>query len=92
MMISFDVEETTMTTDKNNSCHLGAAAPAFKSATREYACREAIRLGERKARTAKQPQGPVRGARKSCPVVSKRTYRQVISDGDTPRKGFCYAS
>ena len=57
-----------MTTDKNNSCHLGAAAPAFKSATR------------------------LRGARKSCPVVSKRTYRQVISDGDTPRKGFCYAS
>ena len=49
MKISFDEEETTMTTDRNNSCHPGATAPAFKSATREYACREAIRLGEREA-------------------------------------------
>ena len=47
MRISFLETETTMTTDKNNSCPPGAPAPGFKSAVREYACREAIRLGER---------------------------------------------
>ena len=35
--------------------------PVSRSATLEYACREAIRLGEREARTAKQPQGHVHG-------------------------------
>ncbi len=44
-----------MTTGKNNSCHPGVTAPGFKIATREYACREAIGVGERDAQTAKQP-------------------------------------
>ena len=59
-----------MTTDKNNFCHPGATAPGFKSAAREYACREAIRLGEREARTAKQPQGPVRGEKEDVVFTS----------------------
>ena len=46
-----------MTTDKNNFCHPGATAPGFKGAAREYACREAIRLGVREARTAKERVG-----------------------------------
>ena len=51
--------ETTATTGKNNLGHPGATAPGFMIGGWEYACREAIRLGEREARTAKQPQGPV---------------------------------
>ncbi len=47
-----------------------ATAPGFKSAAREYACREAIRLGEREARTAKQPQGPVRGEKEDVVFTS----------------------
>ena len=65
-----DEKETTMTTDKNNFFNLGATAPGFKSAAREYACREAIRLGEREARTAKQPQGPVRGEKEEVVFTS----------------------
>ena len=34
MRISFVEKETTMTTDKNNSCHPGATAPGFKIAAR----------------------------------------------------------
>ena len=34
------------------------SAPGFKIAAREYACREAIRLGEHEARTAKLLQAP----------------------------------
>ena len=59
-----------MTTDKNKFCYPGATAPGFKSAAREYACREAIRLGEREARTAKQPQGPVRGEKEDVVFTS----------------------
>ena len=52
-----------MTTDKTTlSCHPGATAPApqrlQKSVAREYACCEAIRLAERKARTAKRIHRP----------------------------------
>ena len=34
MRLSFVEKETTMTTDKNNSCHPGATAPGFKIAAR----------------------------------------------------------
>jgi len=34
MRISFVEKETTMTTDKNNSCYPGATAPGFKIAAR----------------------------------------------------------
>ena len=34
MRVSFVEKETTMTTDKNNSCHPGATAPGFKIAAR----------------------------------------------------------
>ena len=39
MRISFVEKETTMTTDKNNSCYPGATAPGFKIAAR-FARRE----------------------------------------------------
>jgi len=32
MRISFIKKETTMTTDKNNFCNLGATAPSFQNA------------------------------------------------------------
>ena len=44
----------------------GGYVRGYKNAAQECACREAIRSGERNARTAKQPQGPARGEKMSC--------------------------
>jgi len=54
---------------ENNFISRRATARRLKNAAQEYACREAIRLGERKARTAKLPQGPVRDEKKKVVLV-----------------------
>ncbi len=70
-------------------------APGFKSVAREYACREAIRQGEREALTAKQPQGrrPVCGEKEdavftSCFVCFQKNLqaRKFSFRGDLKRR------
>ena len=64
--------KTTLTT-----FYGGQHARRPKSAAREYACRETIRLGERKARTAKRIHRPkVAAERRSLPKAVARVVPQ----------------